>query len=175
MMNLLGSATDFLKGAVTKKVRTYDPSKNEIWVCGMKLDGVVSATLSENTRTNAEVGVDRQYYAITEVFTAQTMSVTLLSTAMCYDQLVNLDYMSQQERAMLPMYVIENGSVVDLFSSHIISLGDRSMGMAASQRTVTFGVTRTSYVETNIITEQSGLSTASLSDDLTQEQQSLQN
>lgn len=168
-MDLLGSATDFLKGVVTKKVKTYDSSKNEIWVSGMKLDGVVTATLSDNVRTSSETGVDKQYYAITETFTTQTLSVTILPTAMCYEQLVTLDYMSQQERAVLPLYVMENGSVVDLFSSHIISLGDRTMGMTSSQRTVTFGVTRTSYVETNIITEQSGLSVDDLGSNIDSE------
>ena len=173
MMNLLGSATDFLKGAVAKKVRTYDPSKNEIWVSGMKLDGVITATISDNTRTGSEIGVDRQYYAVTEVFVAQTLSVTLLPTAMCYDQLATLQYMSEQEKAFLPIYVMENGSVVDLYSGHIISLGDRVMGMDASQRSVTFGITRTSVVDVNITTEQSDLGVDGLIGDIDTELSSL--
>lgn len=153
MMNLLGSATDFLKGVVQKRVRTYDSSKNEIYVSGLRLDGVVSATLSDNVKTNGEIGVDKQYYAITETFVARTLTVNLLPTSMCYEQLVTLDFMSQQERARLPIYVYENGSVVGIFSGHIMSLGDTTLSREATSKTVIFGVTTVNMLDTNIVTE----------------------
>ena len=53
MLGLIGEAKGFLKGVVTKKTKTYDPSKNEVIVAeGLELDGMLSAELSEDTKTS---------------------------------------------------------------------------------------------------------------------------
>ena len=61
MLGLIGEAKDFLKGIVTKKTKTYDPSKNKVIVAeGLELDGIISAELSEDTKTSTVKGVDAQ-------------------------------------------------------------------------------------------------------------------
>ena len=82
--------------------------------------GLLSAELSEDTKKTSTVkGVDAQYYAIVEDFSEITLSVTLLTTSRCYSALQTLDVMLKQEKAVLPIVVIENGEVIDSFVGSI--------------------------------------------------------
>jgi len=153
-MNLLGEAKDFLKGIITKKVKTYDPSKNKIVICeALTLDGVISAEVSELVKTTAETGVDKQYYAVIERFEGRILTVTMLPTAQCVNMLYELANLSEMNKAMIPITVIDNGDVVDNYSGHILSLGARSMTLEDVQRTVVFGITQKRKTESNIKTE----------------------
>lgn len=141
MLGLIGEAKDLLKGIVPKKTKTYDPSKNKVIISeGLELDGMLSAELSEDTKTSTVKGVDAQYYAIVEDFNEITLSVTLLTTSRCYSALQTLDVMSKQEKAVLPITVIENGEVIDSFVGSILSLGGRTLDKEGSAKTVVFSV-----------------------------------
>ena len=136
----LGDARDFLKGIIHKQVRTYDPSKNSITVAGMKLDGVVTATLSEQQRTQGHVGVDPQYYAVTETVVGRTFNIELLPTCMCYKQLKKLDKMSHLHKAFFRVNIVENGDIIDEFMAHFLSLSSVNLTQDTSNKQVTFGV-----------------------------------
>lgn len=152
MIDILDDSINFLKGVIPKKVKTYDASTNDVFVAGMKLDGVVTATVSDLTRTSSVTGVDPQYYAVVDEYGGQTLTVSLLQTAKCYDQLVFLAQMQYKEKAFLPIFVKENGNVVDLYSGHIISLADTTLAQTSSQKTVTFGLFKYKTKDSNITT-----------------------
>lgn len=159
MREWLGEAQDFLKGIVQKKVRTYNPSTNSVTVAGMKLDGVVSATLTENQRTQGVVGVDQQYYAVTEVNAGRTFNVELLPTAMCYKQLVKLDKATKIHKAFFTLSVIENGGVVEQYDAHIVSLSATNLTQETSNKSVVFGVKQKLGGKTVVVEFETDLST----------------
>lgn len=156
ILKFAGENKDFLKGIINRKVKTYDSSKNKINVAGMNLDGVVSATLSSQTEMQQEIGVDVQYNAMYESFSAMTLTVNLLPETYCYQKLKELQWLCEEHKAPFTLSVEENGAILESYSATIASFGDINMSKDASDKIVTFNVTQKYSVGTNIKTEYEG-------------------
>ena len=152
LLNLPSDVSNFLKGVITKRVKTYDPTKNKIIVAGMVLDGVVSATLSEHKRTEAIVGVDRQYNTTYESFSTQTIEVTLLPETICYEKLEELAWMCHKNKAMFGLSIEENGGVFDNFQASILSFSGITLSLEGEDKTITFNVSPRYAVPSKITT-----------------------
>ena len=154
LLNLPSDVSNFLKGVITKRVKTYDPTKNKINVAGMNLDGVVSATLSDLKKTESIIGVDKQYNATYESFSTQTLEVTLLPETICYSKLKELDWMCSNNKAMFKLSVEENGGIIDSFQASILSFSSITLSLEGEDKTVTFSVSPRYSVPSKITTVQ---------------------
>src|SRR5699024_3358923 len=70
---------------VTRQTKAYDSTKNKIIVAGYTLDGVVSSTLSADTISVQQQGIDYGYTGVHEMLTQRTLTVTVLPTATCLE------------------------------------------------------------------------------------------
>ena len=155
ILSFAGENKDFLKGIINRKVKTYDASKNRINVAGMYLDGVTSATLSSQSRTNTDVGVDEQYQATYDTFTTQTLSVSLLPETYCYKKLQELDFKCQLHQAQFTISVEENGQIISVFIASVANFGEINISNEASDKVVVFNVKTKKTTNSNIKVEAS--------------------
>lgn len=140
-MLLASEITNFLKGVITKKVKTYDPSNTRIILAEtLILDGVVSMEISELVTSTADTGIDDQYYAVIEQSNGRILTVNLLPTATCITMLETLDRMAKKNKAFIRVNIIENGESVGAYSAHIQSLGSRTSSLDENVRSIVFGL-----------------------------------
>lgn len=156
ILKFAGENKDFLKGIINRKVKTYDASKNRINVAGMYLDGVTSATLSSESKMQQEIGVDVQYNAMYESFSALNLTVNLLPETYCYQKLQELEFICRENKAPFTLSVEENGAILESYSATIASFGEISMSKDAADKSVVFNVTQKYAVGTKIKTEYEG-------------------
>lgn len=148
---IINDVLDKAKGVISKysnrNTKVYDPSKNDITVAKIELDGVIEATISQNTVTRSEQGIDSTYYAYYDVQEPLTLSVTVLPTAGCNSPLQYLSVKQKQLKGFFRIEVQENGNLIDTFRAHLISLPEINMRMDGVARTYVFGIISDSGVE----------------------------
>ena len=148
---IIGDVLDTAKGLVSRfaqrKTKTYDASKNSVHVGQIKLDGIIDATLSQNTITRQEQGIDSTYYTYFDVQEPLTLTLSVLPTAQTNDMLKLLAVRQKQYKGFVRIEVHENGKMVDSFRGHLISLSDVSMRMTDVVRTYVFGVVSESGID----------------------------
>ena len=148
---IINDVLDKARGVISKysnrTTKVYDPSKNDITVAKIELDGVIEATISQNTVTRSEQGIDSTYYAYYDVQEPLTLSVTVLPTAGCNSPLHYLSVKQKQLKGFFRIEVQENGNLIDTFRAHLISLPEINMRMDGVSRTYVFGIISDSGVE----------------------------
>lgn len=123
-----------------RQTRNYDSSKNSIIVAGIKLDGVVSSTLSGDTLTKQEQGIDYSYTTYYQSLEPRTLVVSLLPTALCLDSLRTLALVQQKTKGWFNIAVHENDVIVNVYRGFILDLPSISSEKEADDRQVTFGI-----------------------------------
>ena len=118
----------------------YDAAKNKIFVAGYQLDGVVNATVSADTITKYEGGIDYYYTTYYEVLTQRSLTVTLLPTAECLQVIRLLALKQLDSKGWFNISVHENDKLVNVYRGWIVELPEISMQLEAGDRQVTFGI-----------------------------------
>lgn len=133
---------DFLKGVITRKVKTYNPNDTNILIGGsLFLDGITSISVSEEIKSRGVTGLDEQYYAVIEAQTqGRTVTVGVLPTALCYKELQNLSKFCKDNKVSTTLHIIENGEYEQGYTAHIISFGNREITSEGNDRYITFGI-----------------------------------
>lgn len=148
---IINDVLDKAKGVISKyaqrKTKTYDASKSSISVGQFELDGVIEATVSQNSVTRQEQGIDSTYYTYYDVQEPLTLSITVLPTASSNDMLKLLAIRQKQYKGFTRIEVSENGKIIDSFRGHILSLSEINMRMDGVARTYVFGIISDSGVE----------------------------
>lgn len=140
-MLMASEITNFLKGVITKKVKTYDPSQTKVILAeSLILDGIVSVELSELTTSSADTGIDSQYYAVVEQSEGLVLTVNVLPTAQCLSQIDVLNRMAMKNKAFFRVNLIENGEARGAYSAHVIAMGAMNSSLEESSRTIVFGL-----------------------------------
>lgn len=157
-MQLLNKAEPYARRQTTG----YDASKNMIIVAGLVLDGVVESTVSSNTLTLQEVGIDYYYEAISEVNTQRTLTVSVLPTANCLDLLRLLALKQLQNKGWFNISVHENDRIVNTYRGWIIELPEIGMQQEAEDRQIIFGI-KTMFSGVSSIDQPSSIETETYS------------
>ena len=124
----------------TRATQGYDASKNSIIVAGFPLDGVVSSTVSADSITRQETGIDYYYTTYYETITQRTLSVTVLPTANCLQVMRLLALKQLDSKGWFNIAVNENDNIVNVYRGFIIDLPELSMSQEAGDRVITFGI-----------------------------------
>lgn len=141
--NIKEKAQELLKMSepyATRATTGYDASKNSIVVAGFPLDGVVSSTISADTLTRQETGIDYYYTVLYETVTARTLSVTVLPTAKCLPFLRLLALRQLETKGWFNISVNENDSIVNVYRAAIMDLPEIGMSQEATDRTIVFAI-----------------------------------
>lgn len=123
-----------------RQTAVYDASKNRVVVAGFNIDGLVSATVSADTLTKQETGIDYGYTTYYEAIEQKTLSVNVLPTAQCLDVLKLLALKQQDTKGWFNIAVHENDKVVNVYRGWVIDLPEIGMQQDAGDRTVVFGI-----------------------------------
>ena len=137
---------------ITRQTAGYDSAKNKIIVAGYPLDGVVSATISSDTLTRQESGIDYQYMAIVESTDVRTLTVTALPTASCLEVIRLLALRQIQNKGWFNISVHENDNIVNVYRGVILELPEIGMQQEASDRQIVFGI-KTMFAGVSIISQ----------------------
>lgn len=137
---------------VIRQTSGYDSAKNKIIVAGYPLDGVISATISSDTLTRQESGIDYQYTAIVEATNVRTLTVTVLPTANCLDIIRLLALRQLQNKGWFNISVHENDNIVNVYRGVILELPEIGMQQEASDRQIVFGI-KTMFAGVSIISK----------------------
>ena len=137
---------------ITRQTAGYDSAKNKIIVAGYPLDGVVSATISSDTLTRQESGIDYQYMAIVESTNVRTLTVTVLPTASCLEIIRLLALRQIQNKGWFNISVHENDNIVNVYRGVILELPEIGMQQEASDRQIVFGI-KTMFAGVSIISQ----------------------
>ena len=137
---------------ITRQTAGYDSAKNKIIVAGYPLDGVVSATISSDTLTRQESGIDYQYMAIVESTNVRTLTVTVLPTASCLEIIRLLALRQIQNKGWFNISVHENGNIVNVYRGVILELPEIGMQQEASDRQIVFGI-KTMFAGVSVISQ----------------------
>ena len=137
---------------ITRQTAGYDSAKNKIIVAGYPLDGVVSATISSDTLTRQESGIDYQYMAIVESTDVRTLTVTVLPTASCLEVIRLLALRQIQNKGWFNISVHENDNIVNVYRGVILELPEIGMQQEASDRQIVFGI-KTMFAGVSIISQ----------------------
>ena len=118
----------------------YDSSLNKVIVAGIELDGVVEAKLSQEMLTRHDNGIDHRYVAIYKTIEQKTLTVELLPTANCIEQLHKLAEVQQRSSGWFNISIHENGKLVDVYRAWINSLPEVNLKTETDNKVVVFGV-----------------------------------
>lgn len=123
-----------------RQTKIYDSSRNKIIVAGYTLDGVVSSTISSDTLTKQEVGIDYYYTTYYQATEQRTLTVNLLPTADCLEVIKNLALTQQTSKGWFNIAIHENDRIVNVYRGWIMELPEIGMQQDSGDRTVTFGI-----------------------------------
>lgn len=125
---------------ITRQTNTYDSSKNRVIVAGLVLDGVVECIVNADILTTQQQGIDYYYTAITQSYEQRTLTVNLLPTASCLNNLRLLALKQINTQGWFNIAIHENDRIVDVFRAWVISLPEINMSKEAEDRVVVFGI-----------------------------------
>lgn len=134
----------------TRQTGVYDASKNKVIVAGYTLDGVVSATLSADTISLQQTGIDYAYTGIHETLTQRTLTVNILPTAGCLEIIRLLALRQLENKGWFNLSVHENDKIVNVYRAWIMELPEIGMQAEGSDRQVTFGL-KTMFTSVSMI------------------------
>lgn len=125
---------------ITRDTSVYDSSLNKIIVAGFPLDGVVSSTVSADTLTKQETGIDYYYTTYYQSNEQRTLTVQILPTANCLPIMRLLALQQQETKGWFNLSVHENGKIENVYRAWIINLPDVANSREAEDKTIVFGV-----------------------------------
>lgn len=135
---------------VTRQTGVYDSTKNKIIVAGYTLDGVVSSTLSADTISIQQQGIDYGYTGVHEMLTQRTLTVTVLPTATCLEMVRLLALRQLENKGWFNLSVHENDKIVNVYRAWIIELPEIGMQAEGLDRQITFGL-KTMFTSVSLI------------------------
>ena len=141
-----------------RSTKVYDASRNKITIARMEIDGIEEATISARTISVAESGIDQSYYTYYDKEEMMTLTLNILPTAKSNSILQALARKQQELKGWFYISVYENGDIVDIFRSHIISMPEINLSMQAPNKVYVFGVKST--LTTNVFTSDDTTKTA---------------
>ena len=141
-----------------RSTKVYDSSRNKITIARMEIDGIEEATISARTISVAEFGIDPSYYTYYDKEEMMTLTLNILPTAKSNSILQALARKQQELKGWFYISVYENGDIVDIFRSHIISMPEITLSMQAPNKVYVFGVKST--LTTNAFASDSTAQTA---------------
>ena len=141
-----------------RSTKVYDASRNKITIARMEIDGIEEATISARTISVAEFGIDPSYYTYYDKEEMMTLTLNILPTAKSNSVLQALSRKQQELKGWFYISVYENGDIVDIFRSHIISMPEINLSMQAPNKVYVFGVKST--LTTNVFASDSTAKTA---------------
>lgn len=141
-----------------RSTKVYDASRNKITIARMEIDGIEEATVSARTISVAEFGIDQSYYTYYDKEEMMTLTLNILPTAKSNSVLQALARKQQELKGWFYISVYENGDIVDIFRSHIISMPEINLSMQAPNKSYVFGVKST--LTTNVFASDSTAQTA---------------
>ena len=141
-----------------RSTKVYDASRNKITIARMEIDGIEEATISARTISVAEFGIDPSYYTYYDKEEMMTLTLNILPTAKSNSILQALARKQQELKGWFYISVYENGDIVDIFRSHIISMPEITLSMQAPNKVYVFGVKST--LTTNVFASDSTAQTA---------------
>ena len=141
-----------------RSTKVYDASRNKITIARMEIDGIEEATISARTISVAEFGIDPSYYTYYDKEEMMTLTLNILPTAKSNSVLQALARKQQELKGWFYISVYENGDIVDIFRSHIISMPEITLSMQAPNKVYVFGVKST--LTTNVFASDSTAQTA---------------
>lgn len=118
----------------------YDASLNSVIVAGLKLDGVVTTTLSEQAISRSEFGIHSSYYTYYDINEIRTLTVELLPTAKSVPLMEKLALSQKAKAGWFTIDIYDNGLIQNRMKAHIISHGGLSQSDEGANRVVIFGV-----------------------------------
>lgn len=133
-----------------KQTGSYDSSKNKVIVAGYTLDGVVTATLSADSISIQQSGIDYYYTGIHETLTQRTLTVTILPTAGCLEMLRLLALRQLENKGWFNLSIHENDKIVNVYRAWIMELPEIGMQSEATDRQITFGL-KTMFTSLSVI------------------------
>lgn len=125
---------------VVRQTQIYDSSKNIVFVAGMQMDGLVTSTISSDSMTIQENGIDYYYTTYYKSFEQRTLSISVLPTAKCLDSLRLLALKQQQSRGWFNISIHENDKIVNVYRAWVISLPEITMEREPENRVIVFGI-----------------------------------
>lgn len=141
-----------------RSTKVYDASRNKITIARMEIDGIEEATVSARTISVAEFGIDQSYYTYYDKEEMMTLTLNILPTAKSNSVLQALARKQQELKGWFYISVYENGDIVDIFRSHIISMPEINLSMQAPNKVYVFGVKST--LTTNVFASDDTTKTA---------------
>lgn len=141
-----------------RSTKVYDASRNKITIARMEIDGIEEATISARTISVAELGIDPSYYTYYDKEEMMTLTLNILPTAKSNSVLQALARKQQELKGWFYISVYENGDIVDIFRSHIISMPEINLSMQAPNKVYVFGVKST--LTTNVFASDDKTQTA---------------
>lgn len=138
LTNLVGKAKSLLNDFVTRNTKVYDASQNRIIISGLVLDGVVSATLSNQAVGTIPESVDESYFGFYDTWGNTTLQVELLPTAKAVDALLGLHMMQSALKGWCGITLTENGELLGNFKGYITGLPSTVMKTEADNKTFEF-------------------------------------
>lgn len=125
---------------ITRDTSVYDSSLNRIVVAGLPLDGVVSSTVSADTLTKQESGIDYSYTTYYQSLEQRTLTVQLLPTASCLPLIRLLALEQQTSKGWFNISVHENGTIENVYRAWVINLPELASSKDAENKTIVFGI-----------------------------------